>query len=168
MHLQRKNLSFNYEDDPRTRTIVSLLEHAAPPVKVFSIWTNTTADLQMLQPDVRMWPRPSLAMTRGTVVGAVDFTVFYSFQGDRFSINGDGAFVPIARARWNTLRMEDQFDAVLYLGTPSDITYASLSPTLCADRAYVTMRLTRFALVGLPPDAADRFKESCADIASKN
>jgi hypothetical protein len=170
MHLQRKNLSFNYEDgeDLRTRTIVNLLEQSAPAVKVFSIWTNTETDLQSLQSDVREWRRPSLARTRGTALGAADFTVFSPLQADRFSILKDGRFVTVPRAGWRTLRMEDQFDAVLYLGARFEITHANLPFSLCADPAYMKMRMERFALVGLPPDAAERLKRYCAGAAPKN
>jgi hypothetical protein len=162
MHFQRKNLSFNYEtSDPQARTIVNLLEDSAPATKVFSIWTNTAADLRMLQPDVSSWPRPSLATIRGTVLGAADFTSYYRFGDDRVVSRG-GSFVPIARDQWRTLRMEDQVDAVLYLGSPSEITFRGLSPALCADADYMKMRLARFAVVGLPQAAADRLNQFCS------
>jgi hypothetical protein len=63
--------------------------------------------------------------------------------------------------------MEDQVDAVLYLGSPSEITFRALSPALCADADYVKMRLARFALVGLPQAAADRFQQFCSDKLKK-
>jgi hypothetical protein len=163
MHFQRRNLSFNYEtQDPQARTIVNLLEDSVPAVKVFTIWTNTAGDLQALQPDVTAWPKPSLAMIRGTTFGAADFTSYYGFESDRVASQG-GSFVPIPRDQWRTLRMEDQVDAVLYLGSPSEISFRALSPALCADTDYVKMRLARFALVGLPQAAADRFQQFCAD-----
>jgi hypothetical protein len=92
----------------------------------------------------------SLAMTRGSALGAADFTFYYPYQSDRFVVR-DGTPVVIPREQWQTLRMEDQFDAVLYLGEPAAIRIAELSRDLCADREYIEMRTTRFALVRLPP-----------------
>jgi hypothetical protein len=81
MHFQRKNLTFNYDSgDPRSHTIVNLLEDGEPRVKVFIVWTNTSADLRTLQPDVEAWRKPSLTMIRGTVLGAADFS-FYAPDG---------------------------------------------------------------------------------------
>jgi hypothetical protein len=163
MHFQRKNLSFNYETAAlQARTIVNWLEDSEPAVKVFSIWTNTGADLRTLQSDVSGWSKPSLTTIRGTALGAADFTSYYRFDNERVVRQG-GSFVPIPRDQWQTLRMEDQVDAVLYLGSPSEISFRAMSPALCADADYVKMRLARFALVGLPQGAADRFQQFCAD-----
>jgi hypothetical protein len=167
MHFQRMNLTFNYEHgDPRSHTIINLLEDGAPRVKVFNVWTNTHADLRTIQSDVEAWPKPSLTMIRGTVLGAADFG-FYAPDDTRVVAKND-QFVPIPREQWRTLRMEEQVDAVLYLGSPSEITGRDLSPTLCTDAAYLKMRLERFALVGLPQSAGDRLKGFCAKVASKS
>ena len=64
----------------------------------------------------------------------------------------DGKGVPVPRDQWRSLRMEDQVDAVLYLGSPSEITYSRLPPALCADAEYVAMRLRRLTMSGLPAD----------------
>jgi hypothetical protein len=62
--------------------------------------------------------------------------------------------------------MEDQFDAILYLGPPSIFTKSQLSRALCADRGYMEMRLWRLSLAPPPPGApfvpADRLKQYCA------
>jgi hypothetical protein len=83
---------------------------------------------------------------------------------DSFDSLALDTFVPIPRDQWRTLRMEDQGDAVLDIGSPSEITYRDLSPTLCDDAAYMKMRLERFALVGLPQAAADRLKDSAPEL----
>lgn len=156
-HLQRRNIDTNYEltdDGP----LVSLLEDRGQ-TNAFTIWTNTMADLEMLQADVVSWHRPSLAMVRGTTLGAVDFTFYFPFDGDRINIR-DGKPVLRPRAEWRQLQMEDQFDAVLYLGPRSTITYARLSPALCAEPTYMQMRLGRMLLVGMQ-DEADRLKRYC-------
>lgn len=167
MHLQRKNVSFNYGsyDDPRVQTVVQQLEGGAPPVKVFSIWANTTIDLRRLLPEASSWPTPSLALTRGSALGAADFTAFYTVDGDRLAIT-DGQRRPVPRADWRTLRMEDQFDAVLDLGTRATITIRPLSPSICAEPGYLEMRVTRFALVGLSA-SADQLKKFCAGALPK-
>jgi hypothetical protein len=51
---------------------------------------------------------------------------------------------PIDRDR--VKRREDQFDALLYLGSASAATTARLPPELCRDPAYMAMRLGRLAL----------------------
>jgi hypothetical protein len=58
------------------------------------------------------------------------------------------------------MRMEDQFDALLYLGPPSSLTNAPVSAALCQDRQFVAERverLTRFA----PPPEVEAFKKAC-------
>jgi uncharacterized protein (TIGR03435 family) len=166
MHLQRKNLNSNYDmTSSIADVIVSLLEKSH--VRVFSIWTNTGLDLTALQADVRSWPIPSLAIVRGTTLGAADFARYYGDGLPRVRIkDGKPDFAaPIPRSEWRVLRMEDQFDAVLYLGDPSTITFSQPSRALCADPDYVETRLARIALVGLPQSEADGLKESCAEHA---
>jgi hypothetical protein len=107
---------------------------------VVNIWTHTTArDLQTLQPDISTWRIPSLTFAAGTTLGA---TRYWSYRG----VDGIG----------DTTLMEDQFDAVLYLGPPSSITIrrSEIAPSLCADAEYMKMRMGRMALMDGPPGAA--------------
>ena len=64
------------------------------------------------------------------------------------------------------VRLEEQFDAVLYLGHPGSLTTAQLSKAACADNDYIRMRSERLALLGAPANApfdpADRIREICA------
>jgi hypothetical protein len=164
MHFQRKNLLANYESagDGVVATVVSALEQAGSKTKVFSLWTATDSELSDIQADVAKWDAPSLAMLRGTVLGAADFTQYYPYPTPRFDIHGgSGAQVP--RDQWRSLRMEDQFDAVLYLGPRSAITVAPrrLSPAICAGTEFLLERLTRLALTGLPPIETERLKQLC-------
>jgi len=165
MHFQRKNMLANYESAPDgpVATLVSALEQSGSKTRLFSIWTATDADLSDIQPNVSTWRIPSLAMLPGTVLGAADFTAYYPYQTPRFDIRaGNGAQVP--RNQWRSLKMQDQFDAVLYLGSRSTITVPprQLSPELCADPEFLPKRLTRVALTGLPPVEAERLKALCA------
>ncbi len=161
MHFQRKNIQLNYMDHhgPEGKTLVNLLETTTD---VFTVWTNTHTNLAILQPNVISWQKPSLVRIRGTTLGAADFTSYYPMQSDRLTVR-DGKAVPVPRDQWRSLRMENQVDAVLYLGLPTEITYSRILPALCADTAYVAMRLGRLALSGLP---ADRL-EDCPVVERK-
>lgn len=169
MHFLRKHSIFNFEPSEAVggHTIVSLLEESIPPTKVFTIWTSVFADLEKLQGDVVSWARPSLATLRGTTLGSVDFS-FYDPAVVRVAVrNGSPDWsTRIPREQWRPLRMEDQFDAVLYLGPPSTLTNARLSPALCADRAFIEMRLQRMTLAGFP-QAEGMMKRSCGDQTVK-
>jgi hypothetical protein len=156
LHFQRRNIAANYESDGPAETIVSRLENKWD-AKVFTIFT---ADVAPLQPDAASWPTPSLAIIRGTVLGAADFTAYYGSEAmGRFAIkDGKPDFsAPIPRDQWKTLRAEDQFDAVLYTGKgPSPI--LDLDSARCADKAEIQEHLRRAEVSGLPPN---RLKELC-------
>ncbi len=165
MHLQRKQLATNYDmSSPLAHTIVSLLESAG--IRVFAIWGNTRADLDAIQPGVASWPRPALALTRGTAFGAADFDFFYASPMNRVTVT-EGKMTPVPREQWRVLRMEDQFDAVLYLGPPSTITVSQLAPSLCIDAHYMKMRLGRIELEG-PRFLADELRQHCARVANQS
>jgi hypothetical protein len=124
--------------------------------RIFTIWTHTRGgDLRTLQADVAAWRVPSLALTKDTSLGAASFAFFIPGPDDP--------------------RMEDEFDAVLYVGPPSTVTLARLAPSLCADAEYMKMRLGRMA-VAEPPGAAyppgvlspaDGLKQYCASVTAK-
>ena len=48
--------------------------------------------------------------------------------------------------------MEEQFDALLYLGAQASSTRAELSPTPRSDAAHMEMRLGRMVLLGMERD----------------
>lgn len=159
MHFQRKNLVANYESDGPAETIVSRLEHKWG-AKVFTIFT---ADVSPLQPDAASWPTPSLAIIRGTVLGAADFTAYYPSEAmGRFPIkDGQPDFsAPIPRDQWKTLRAEDQFDAVLYMGKGSS-SRVDLDPARCTEKDEFQEHLRRLAASGLPPPETERLKRLC-------
>jgi hypothetical protein len=162
MHFQRKNAAANFESEGQAASLVSLLE-SARATKVFSIWWST--DAENLQGGGAPWRVPSLAVVRGTALGMEDF----QFEGPRFTIR-DGKVdfsSPIPRNQWRSMRTEDQYDAVLYLGPRSAMTTARVAPALCADPAYMQMRFRRMALVGFPQAEADRLKQYCASAVPK-
>ena len=71
---------------------------------------------------------PSLALVRGTTLGALDFTEIDTAPPSRATIR-DGKIVPVPREEWRTLRLEDQFDAVLKLADASPATSARMPLT---------------------------------------
>jgi hypothetical protein len=81
--------------------VVSLVESKAAG-EVFAIWTQTWADLKVLQADVIAWPVPSLAIVRGTLLGAIDFASYFPSEPGRLALhNGQRADVP--REQWRSL-----------------------------------------------------------------
>ena len=70
----------------------------------------------------------------------------------------DGKLVPVPRDQWRSLRMEDQADAVFYPGEASTIKTSRLSPGLCADPAYMEMRLRRLGMANMTQEA-ERLKQ---------
>ena len=164
-HAQRRQVLGNYDmTDWRAQTIVSILERTTP-ARVFSLWWE--GDPEPLPQDVTSWPVPSLAIVQGTALGATDFSEF-SPTDVRFAVR-DGGLVPVPEDEWQTLSMEQQFDAVLYLGPASEMTVLdALMPEACADPDYLEMRLQRMEAVRAgPPGTADRLRDYCAGIARR-
>ena len=58
------------------------------------------------------------------------------------------------------MRMEDQFDAVLYLGPPLIMANATVPPELGKDADFVTRHLQRLTRSG-PKVEVDRFEKAC-------
>jgi hypothetical protein len=98
---------------------------------------------------------------QGTTLGAADFGRYSRGLGDgtRFAVR-NGQLVPLPREEWKTMRMEDQFNALLYLGAPSSMTDEPMPAALCQDAQLVKTRLERLALFA-PPFEVDNFKRAC-------
>ena len=166
MHFQRRNLFSNYDmENWQAQSIVSLLERSMP-IKIFTIWQQS---LENLPVNVTSWPVPSLAIVRGTTLGAADFTLYYPPPASRFTVS-DGKIVQIPREDWRSLRAEDQLDAVLYLGPSSAMTNRGsheIPVALCSEPGFLDMQLKRIALSGVPQFEADRLREYCASVTAK-
>ena len=161
LHFVRKNPMANAVND-QARSLVTLLEAAG--AKVFTIHPETHVDLDALQPGVASWPKPSLALLRGTTLGVADFSSYFRRP---LMIGRDGK--PLADQR-RPMRMEEQFDAVLYLGPPAAMTTSQLAPSLCSDENYMSMRFGRMARLPAPPGApapVDKLKVYCAAAVPK-
>ena len=100
----------------------------------------------------------TVTIVKGTTVGAADFSDFDDVS-ERYRVRGEEDFVPIPREQWVSRRVEDIVDAILLMGR--ERTTAPIAPDLCADPAYIKMRLDRIALIELPQGEADRVKRSC-------
>jgi hypothetical protein len=126
-----------------SESMVTLLEEAK--IKPFTIWTNAAAEMATMQPDVSKWPVPSLARLRGTILGGVNLTEFFGPGGQD---------IP---EQWRA-PLEDQFDAVLYVGPLSTITLGRPQPWRCSEPA-MPERLRRLRLQR--PQLADRVEQEC-------
>jgi protein-S-isoprenylcysteine O-methyltransferase Ste14 len=159
MHFQRKQIAANYESQGDAETIISRLEEKwhATTLTIFSAGTA----LMKGHPEVGSWPVPSLALIRGTTLGAEDFTFYYSSEAmGRFELrDGKADFSsPVPRERWKTLRAEDQFDAVLYTGEEAPIPVRP-SVERCADKDDIAERVRR-AMLG-PRPVLEQIKMLC-------
>ena len=159
-HLQRHQIVANYDMSTwQAQTVVSLLErdHSA---RIFNIWTLLDGNVQLPE-GVTSWRVPSLAALRGTTLGSRDFALYSLGLGDgnRFGVRG-GQLVAVPREDWKMMRMEDQFDALLYLGPPGSMTTTTVPADLCADTDFVRRRLDRLTRFG-PPVEVQNFKMAC-------
>ena len=124
-------------------SLTVLIERAG--VKMITI-SPRFANLIEIQPSVARWKTPSFAMIRGTAIGQKFYAQFYP--------------MPPAPG-WNTVLMQDQFDAVLYLSAKPP-TMSRIPKSLCVDAAYMKMRIARLNAVN--PAAVDGFKKLCGDL----
>jgi hypothetical protein len=154
MHFQRKNAVANFTSDGPAATIVSLLEEAGD-TRVFVIWSLSS---DRRPAEVSGWRYPNLAVIRGTVLGMAPVV----YDGPRYAIRDGKPDLarPLPREEWRSMRAEDQYDAVLYLG-PST-TRLQPSKALCADTAYLQRRRERLALIQAGPLIERDVAEACA------
>ena len=158
MHLQRKQLLANYDMDSwQAQTVVSVLQRTTPAA-IFTIWT--VRDPARLQRDLIRWTKPGLVLLRGTALGAAEFERFYDAPG-RFQVV-DGKLVPIPKEQWRTLRIEDQFDALLYLGPSAQMAVRRPPPAVCADQDYMQMRIRRLTVTNAAERLIDQLRRPCA------
>ena len=166
-HLQRHSQGFNYTSDGLAATVASGIEAAAPG-QLFTLWWLTE---RMAPPrETSAWPSPGAALVRGTTLGALDFTAFEEI-GLRARIAGT-QLTPLPREEWKTMRMEDQFDAVLKLDRrPAVAAPAEDLAAVCADEEWVTEWIRRLTLPGGPPGGPNsgivqRLRETCKRAAA--
>jgi hypothetical protein len=172
-HFTRKNLYWpltNREEAERrfnapVKSIVTLLEAAG--TKVFSIGTLTSEDLGSLEPDVAKWTKPKLAILRGTRLGARSVASLGSHVRYIMVDREKGIEERVVADPQRSPTMQDQYDAVIYMGAKSSITYSRIAPELCADADYLAMRLKRITLASpWDKDPGSGLKKHCAALAN--
>ncbi len=124
-------------------SLVTILEQDKIPV--FTVWTNAAAEMASMQRDVATWPVPSLAQLEGTTLGRVNLTEYFG---------PGGKDIP---EEWRA-PLEEQFDAVLYVGPLAKITLERPQPWRCSEPA-MAERLRRIRLQR--PALADRVEQEC-------
>jgi hypothetical protein len=155
-HLQRRNQAANYQmDEPLAQTVVSLLEGAG--TQAFVVRTAGDSRTPAEGFSMTSWPVPSLAIVRGTTLGASDEP---SSQMPRMMIR-ESQLVPVPRQEWLAVPLEEQMDAILYLGPASTVRTVPIPSTVCTDRAYIEVRLQRMTVAGLPKPVIDHLKTFC-------
>lgn len=169
MHSVRRNTYWMMEDAAAAEeryarpvgTIVALLERSG--TKVFSIRASVS-DLTALQPDVATWTPPKLAMLAGTPLGQASFLFFY--PDDIYIRRPDNTWERVKADPKRSPLMQDQFDAILYIGPKSSMTYSKLTKASCADQEYMQMRLGRMKISAGPnADAAGaKLQEYCSKL----
>ena len=134
------------------RSLVGILEAAG--TNVFTV-TSTFADLSPFQKNVAGWRTPWLASLKGTVLGAAPYETFF------------GPPPPVDFFKVNPL-IEDHFDAVLVMGTASEMRSAPLEYPHCNEPDYARMRRVRMELAGIPVASdPERLSRECAAAAPK-
>jgi len=153
MHFLRKTPYWQLTDEEEAErlfnmppdTIVSLLESKS--VKVYSVWSTVLTDPATLQPDISSWEVPSLAPIHGTPLGVASFRSYYPHAMGRIR---DGVVEKFYVDPIHSPAMQEQFDAILYLGPPSELTWSEVSPALSSDPEYIKMRADRLVWADLP------------------
>jgi hypothetical protein len=168
-HSERRNTYWIMEDKAAAEerfarpvnSIVAQLERSG--TKVFSIRTSTR-NLVELQPDIATWTLPKLALLANTPLGQAPW-VFFS-PSDIQVRRPDNTWEKVKADPARSPLMQDQFDAVLYIGPESSITYSKVSKETCADPEYLPMRIGRKKINGGPNDtsAGNRLREYCSKL----
>ena len=74
----------------------------------------------------------------------------------------DGALKPLPNGQWAVLPVEQQLDAVLYLGTGAEDARIQRSNEPCSRPGFLEERLRRITLTGIPRFEADAIEKLCA------
>lgn len=159
LHLQRRNIQTNYTMDSfEAQTPVSLIE-TGTPARVFIIWELSREELGE---QAAAWRWPQLALVAGTTLGASDFaSVVPGRLAEQRGMFSNGTFVPVPASEFRTVAIEDQIDAVLYLGprTPDRPSH-EVPRELCSEPDWLNEQVRRMALAAPRPEA-ERLREYC-------
>jgi hypothetical protein len=133
------------------QSLLGILEtHGA---RAFAV-ASTFADLSSVRPNLASWPTPSMALLKGTLLGAAAYERLFGPQP------------PIAFLKAHP-NVEDHFDAVLSLGPPASLRLAPPSYPRCAEPAYIERRVARMVATGMPLTLRERLAQDCAAAKSQ-
>ncbi|MGH9769359.1 MAG: hypothetical protein ACREAB_18195 [Blastocatellia bacterium] len=96
-----------------------------------------------LEPRLAAWPKPSLALVKGTWLGALDGSLFMRVSMIRVTKEGTrtGPSNPFAGTK-----LEELVDAYLYLGPSDSLTTSAIPPETYQDEAYVKELKRRYVI----------------------
>jgi len=116
--------------DPNPETVLIVLPYTGLGVRYTPLASS-------LNP----WPKPSVASIRNTWIGTLDAQTVIAADENLFQ-DAEGNFVSL----YDNKRLENVFDALLYLGSPNTLTYAS-PDDVELDPAYQQELLRRISLL---------------------
>ncbi len=164
-HLQRRDIFMNFQPTPGDRAGVLEQIERARPGSTFNVWSNTNSDDLAVEPSVRAaWPVTALLMLKGTSLGARDFATVLPEESRalRRTKLVDGKRVPIPPAEYGGLPLEENFDALLYLGPVGSITRAPDAPCEYRYDAYYAEVVRRAGVLnGMNLEEVRREREEC-------
>jgi hypothetical protein len=127
---------------PGLRTVVQILveDHGVEPLTI-ALWSDREGALPDVEQRLADWPRRSIASLRGTWLGALPASRVLTFR-----VRGpDGTWGP----PYPGVRMDELYDAYLYLGPSSELEDAPADPSAYGD-AYQQELARRRALFEPP------------------
>lgn len=150
-HLQRRDVFTNFQPTPGGRAgLLEQIERTHPGT-TYNIWANTnTDDLGVPESRKEPWPVPSLILLKGTTLGQRDFTTVLTPSNgpQRRTKIVDGKRVEIPATEYASFKLEDNFDALLYLGPVGAITKVPDAPDTYADENYFREAVRRSKVLG--------------------
>lgn len=150
-HFQRRDVFTNFQPTPGDRAgLLEQIERTHPGT-TYNIWANTnTDDLGVPGSRKASWPVPSLILLKGTTLGQRDFiTVLAPSNGPQQRTKiVNGKRVEIPTTEYAAFKLEDNFDALLYLGPKGAITKVPDALDTYADEDYFREVVRRSRVLG--------------------
>jgi hypothetical protein len=132
----------------------ALLDQSHPgSVFALHVFGREDADPRGLEPTIARWTPMTFSRLAATTLGALDWSAVNSLDVRVERQAGERRVLP--KAEWRKRTLEEQYDGVIYLAPPSELSVARLAPERCRDAEYLRMRTQRMALsLGIRPEGA--------------
>lgn len=150
----------------------ALLDQSNPgSVFAIHVFGREDADPREVEPSIASWPPMTFARITRTTLGAVDWSAVNSLDG-RVERQA-GVRKALSRGEWRKRSLAEQYDAVIYLASPSTLSVVRLTPERCGDAPYLRMRTQRMALSlgirpeGTPGDPIGQLRQYCETQAGR-